>query len=459
MLIVGLLIMACWGSVCSAVSCTTSSAYLTLDTVPRLIDSYPAYLLYSPSIIMAKFCSLLASIALLSIGQVVPSNAKECPVVEIDSKVPLKLALDSENSNCFQVGDSFSLDPVRLTILNGEPYGRYEISSGFTGYAWSKDAYGIYYCAKVGDTIVFKNFPREGRPIVSIYAELHIPKDSTCSSDVIGYYYSDLPIPTPTNGDTTGVFWSHHKYFLITKHFEYQVKGEDVVSMKNAKEIDIDGDPGDEEYSTIEVEWEDENGVERRFNGYMKGSVSTWQMFEVGVYNNEGDWVMVYPNSVESLSGAKGTCFKTDSLSLTNTEGDIVKFEGLSLATFMPWDDKEEFLKCINAFEIEISFSENIDLRRARDAVAATLGVSSFQVQMMRPVSSTTSSMRSLIVGEGKIYRARIANADKVQAEDVYCIATAEGSISVLSSSVEPDCSNLSSGSVSSRAQISMSSI
>jgi len=387
--------------------------------------------------IMAKFSSLLVSIALVTIAHVVPSNAEPCPIVEVDTKVPLELKLGSGNSNCFQVGNSSSQDVVRLTIVNDQFYGRYAISNSGSGYAWSNGADGIYYCARNGESIVFDEFPEEVDPTVYIYA-VNLPKGSTCSSEVIGYY-GVLPVPTPTNGDTTEVFWSHHKYYLHAKHFEYQVKGEDVVTMKHAKWIAIGGDPGDSQYSTIEIEWEDENGVERRFNGYMGGTVSTWYMEELRIYNNEQDWAY-FEVRPDSFKGIKESCFRADTYTVTNLEGDTIKFEEMTLATFMPWIDEEEFLKCINAFEIEISFPNQIDLPSARDAVADTLSVSPFQVQMMLPASSVVSSRRSLISGDGKTYRARVASANQVQAEGVYCAAAAENNISVLNSSVEADC-------------------
>lgn len=55
--------------------------------------------------------------------------------------------------------------------------------------------------------------------------------------------------------------WSGLKYYLYARCFEFQVEGEEVVTMENGTRIQVSGDPGDDNYnSTIEITW-DANGL------------------------------------------------------------------------------------------------------------------------------------------------------------------------------------------------------
>lgn len=259
-----------------------------------------------------------------------------CPTVHPD--IPEEITL-TPNTACFVVPDT-GIEQYRLTIRT-PVYGRYSISEGSMGYSWSAPADGIYYCVLGGTQIVFDEYIEGAN--VTVEAELLDPS-SDCFSDYISFN-GHVPIETPENGATSEVYWSSHRYYLHAAHFEYQVQGEEPVTMVNGTRIQVSGDPGDDTYCSIEVEWY-MDGLEKRFFAYLYVNGPTWRIEEMRVYDNTEDWAY-FENLGSTILGDLGACFTASDLTVSNAEGSEIRFENLTLATFLPWTDEAVLQECI----------------------------------------------------------------------------------------------------------------
>jgi hypothetical protein len=109
------------------------------------------------------------------------------------------------------------------------------------------------------------------------------------------------PQPTATTGatDATGavsgnnaVAWATETVSLEADHFEILADGE--VFLGDA-DIEVDSDRGDADYTTLELEWE-ENGVEMNLFMYFEVVDGIWQSDEIRTYDGQenGDWIYYF---------------------------------------------------------------------------------------------------------------------------------------------------------------------
>lgn len=87
------------------------------------------------------------------------------------------------------------------------------------------------------------------------------------------------------------------------------------------------------------------------------------------------------------MGGAKETCFKADNITVTNNgQGDIIKFEQITLATFLQWSDElEKFLECVHGIGIEVDATNAVDASTAHNAVSTA--------SELNPLASHTTSL------------------------------------------------------------------
>lgn len=218
------------------------------------------------------------------------------------------------------------------------------------GYAWTAPDIGLTYCVDAGTDIAFTDFV-EGSAL-SVTMEL-VPEDEECVSDTF-MSSEDNPADTTSSDDNGSIRWSDTRYFLKADYFGYTVAGEETVTLRDPVNLAISGDPGGDDYMTVEVTWNDQSGRERRFYGYLESDGQAWTMFEARVYDNSGDWVTFAsgpPLSAEAR-GNRDECFQQESLVLStfdeNDRLSQVRFDNLTLATFLPWSDQNAMEECMN---------------------------------------------------------------------------------------------------------------
>jgi hypothetical protein len=376
----------------------------------------------------------LAWLLLLMVGLgAETAGAQQCPLLtegDILSLTLLSSSLatssvrqsqaNSEEANCFIVPGTSS-DKYRLTIRN-YVYGRFSIYDATgSGYAWNPNADGIYYCTQGGKTITFEEFPETGATVTILAEKLEDSEE--CFSDFIGF---DGILPVGTPGNTTEIYWSSHRYYLKAASFEYQVAGEDApVTMANGKNIDIGGDPGDEEYSAIEVTW-DIDGKEKRFYGYLSASPDddSWKMFEARVYDNTQEWKEFY--NPEGVNGSLEQCFKRDSLVISDGAGSEIRFQEVTLATFLPWENDVDFLNCIDGIVLDIlGISSAVAVSSLQTSLAKTLNIQPLQIEFVQPVEDDSRRLRQRSLELSS--RVQIAGRDHAQTSCLHrVISTAQ---------------------------------
>ncbi len=233
-----------------------------------------------------------------------------------------------------------------LTIRNSV-YGRFSIISSNYGYAWN-DGYawnepvgGIYYCINGGSQVDFDEYV-EGATMTVMTERVN----ASCFSHALSYDGYE-PIHVPDNGVTSQVYWSTVRYYLHSAHFEYQVVGEEPVSMEAGYGVEIDGDWGDDNYISIEATWFLTNeDLEKRFYAYVDANQTQWWINEIRVYDDTQEWAyFMSPDGL--LSGNRESCFTAENVTLTNPSGDQVRFHNLTLAVFLPWKSDSVFLDCV----------------------------------------------------------------------------------------------------------------
>jgi len=277
--------------------------------------------------------------------------------------------LGPNEANCLRItSDDRDFPPeelvgvVKLTIRSSS-YGRHQLMTiptdqsdpvVYSGFAWQDDADGIYYCAALGDTIVFEEFPVGDGIYVNVEAEI-VPQGEVCMSDFLSFG-GYVPPASEASVASTAVNWSSHRYSLRASAFEYKVATEPKpVTLLGATSIDISGDPGSDDYCSIEISWFDTAGVERRFYTYLSADQEEWRVDEIWVYGmntmvEEGDemiddrsqypdWVYFYDVNIE---GNLEEEFKSDNFAIFSSDGDYVRFENFVLRTFLPWSSEIE---------------------------------------------------------------------------------------------------------------------
>ena len=161
-----------------------------------------------------------------------------------------------------------------------------------------------------------------------------------------------IPTDTPGQGDTDAINWSSERYMLKAKKFEIKFKNDPApLTMANAREVSVSGDPGYDSYFSIEITWKDAvRGVELRVYVYFRVTPDgAWQAFEARVYSPRGTgWVEPYfdESALQSLSGFKGECFKKGSLTVSNGAGTELRFTDLTIAALLPWSSEADFRDC-----------------------------------------------------------------------------------------------------------------
>jgi hypothetical protein len=387
---------------------------------------------------------------------ILPENL-ECATIVVGSKMPLELPLGQGGDDCFQIfsENSTSLDSKHVLLTMRNPvYGRYAVRAGGFGYSWAQNADGIYYCADIamtGDVFTFDEYPdisaTDNAPIVMTIDVEYVSNGDICNSGVISYG-GVVPLDSPGNGDSTEIFWSSHKYYLGATHFEYALNGEEAVTMKNAAEVHIGGDPGSNERLTIEIRWLNEFGNEKRFNGYIDANDGMWTMSEARVYNAQGNLVQF--NSTKEkviMKGEKDACFKADSLVVPNDNGDVLKFEQITLAAFLPWADESTFLECVHGIILQATVPKEVDTQAVQEAISSSLGLNTFQVTVLEAAS------KRRFLQENSTYQVQITSNSKDDAQSVHCAAISEKlemqkndvlqDVSIVRSSVKGDCPTL----------------
>eukprot|EP00797_Seminavis_robusta_P006660 Sro1449_g273630.2 (332) ;mRNA; f:3469-4464 len=290
------------------------------------------------SLLWALLIGLSNLLPALSQQDELPSTAP-CFMLSADPANRNEFVLSSSpptGTNCMQTPkDGY----YRLTITPDLP-GRYEMQeedSGL-GYAWSYPALGIHYCVDAGSTLTLVDFV-EGAIMLVTMARL--PPGETCNPEIIGYDPEYTPVEPP-EVPPNGAGWSTPRYYLKADYFGYTVAGEAgvVITMENADNVEIGGDHGGDEYHSIEVQWYlDEQ--EKRFYGFIESNGTHWNMYEVRVYNSNGEWE--YFEGLEGVvAGKRGECFYQSALVLTNDRGSEVRFSNLVLAVFLPWDEQQQ---------------------------------------------------------------------------------------------------------------------
>lgn len=307
--------------------------------------------LFTPSLIMAASSlyhtmnSLVPAIlAFLMIFALLPAAAVEsCHDLRVGEEVTF--VLSATGTNCVQVPGN-DTETYGLTIRNSV-YGRFSVitesSDGdgwSSGYGWNEPVGGIYYCINGGSQLDFDEYVEGAN--MTVMTEL---VDDSCVSDGLSYDGYE-PIAVPDNGVTSEVYWSSDRYYLHAMHFEYQVVGEDPVSMEDGTAIEISGDPGDDTYTSIETTWLTSNDLEKRFHAYVNANQTQWWINEIRIYDMTQEWV--YFTSQEGLlSGNRESCFTAENVTLSNPSGDEVRFDNLTLAVFLPWASESVFLDCV----------------------------------------------------------------------------------------------------------------
>eukprot|EP00529_Nitzschia_sp_RCC80_P012923 CAMPEP_0113507180 /NCGR_PEP_ID=MMETSP0014_2-20120614/36315_1 /TAXON_ID=2857 /ORGANISM="Nitzschia sp." /LENGTH=601 /DNA_ID=CAMNT_0000402747 /DNA_START=99 /DNA_END=1904 /DNA_ORIENTATION=+ /assembly_acc=CAM_ASM_000159 len=192
------------------------------------------------------------------------------------------------------------------------------------------------------------------------------PSSSEAGSEENNEEDNDPAVTPPltfNSSSTTSVFWSSPRYVLEASNFEYTIQSQsphqdtltqkESESMTGATNIMIDGDPGwnyenipvpelDYGYMSIEIEWlSSTDGKDRRFFGYFSSNSTHYNMFEARVVNKyTGDWES-FENLEGVISGPLGSCFTDESLVMTNQIGSQIRFDNITLAVFLPWQDKD----------------------------------------------------------------------------------------------------------------------
>ena len=320
---------------------------------------------------------LLATVAAEDIPFPLPVDPATCAAVDAASTTAVTLNHNSEEGfTCLSVPDASGDDIqqaglFKLTIIPSV-IGRYElmhalppadyditddnqyVSSGM-GYAWTAPDTGLTYCVDAGTDIAFIEFV-EGATL-SVAVEW-VPEDEACVSDTfIGDGGNNLLPDTGGDGDGS-IEWSDTRYILKADYFGYTVAGEETVTLSDPVNLEVTGDPGGDDYMTIEVTWNDPSGRERRFYGYLESDGREWTMFEARVYDNSGEWVTFAsgpPTSAEAR-GNRDECFQQESLVLStfdeNDRLSQIRFDNLTLLTFLPWSDQSAMEECTNRTSI-----------------------------------------------------------------------------------------------------------
>ena len=136
---------------------------------------------------------------------------------------------------------------------------------------------------------------------------------------------ADAAAPNPVTWQTPTVSLTASDFWIVADGQRFSGSGG----------IEVNGDPGDGRYTTLELTWH-ENDREMRFFTYFSADASGWWSGEMRTYNGQvpfADWLYYHGTFFTSPIG---TPFRGD-LDLTNAAGDPYRGElhlhGLLLST------------------------------------------------------------------------------------------------------------------------------
>ncbi len=98
--------------------------------------------------------------------------------------------------------------------------------------------------------------------------------------------------PAPTESPTPAVEWETSTVLFTAQAVEIDIDGTVFVPPSASPTLEVQSDPGDAEYTTLEVEWMDE-GREMRLFIYFYTDGSRWWSDEIRTYDGQADaeWV------------------------------------------------------------------------------------------------------------------------------------------------------------------------
>lgn len=140
------------------------------------------------------------------------------------------------------------------------------------------------------------------------------------------------PLETPKDN---AVDWETETVHLRANNF-YLIIGGKVYTARTSDSILIRSDPGDANYTTLELTWH-ENGREMRLFLYFEADEGGWRIFEVRTYNGlePGDWID-YRLPEDPLGADIGQPFFKSQLDLKGKTGEIegiIHFDDIQIST------------------------------------------------------------------------------------------------------------------------------
>lgn len=142
---------------------------------------------------------------------------------------------------------------------------------------------------------------------------------STCSKETV---------KNPVNWSTNRVSLEADDFFIIAA---------DDTFYANVDTVDVDSDPGDSAYCTLELIWQEKN-VEMRLFIYFISDGTDWWSEEFRTYNgqHQADWIYYYGTFFKSPLGLPYTHnFEQASSDTGNTYTGKIYFENLRLQAFL----------------------------------------------------------------------------------------------------------------------------
>jgi len=132
-----------------------------------------------------------------------------------------------------------------------------------------------------------------------------------------------------TPPEDNAVTWETDTVTLTANNF--YIEAGSTIFTADVDDIDIDGDPGSDEYTTLEVTWM-EHDVEMRVNIYFEADGEEWRAFELRIYdgNDPGEWVTF---EGEQFSAALGDSYSIGAFGRGQGPNSI-NFNGLSVQAF-----------------------------------------------------------------------------------------------------------------------------
>ncbi len=99
--------------------------------------------------------------------------------------------------------------------------------------------------------------------------------------------------PAPTESPVPAVEWETSTVLFSAQAVEIDIDGTVFVPPAASPTLEVDSDPGDAEYTTLEVEWMDE-GREMRLYIYFQADSSRWWSDEIRTYDGQANAEWVY---------------------------------------------------------------------------------------------------------------------------------------------------------------------